>query len=309
MLAEVERDREPLHLDLLRRPGRVGRERRERAPPAVGLRLELEPVRADADDAVHAESRPHVLARAPAHDRDERVAADEPLELGAGLRRRRRVLGPLDDRREHPVEVEEEPRLGRLGRELREEIVWSAGHAGLRYFPGGHNPAVADLDELWIPLVDEPIGGIVDRIVRDDPALAARVETPHRILAFRTFAYIRTGILLGQLLFDHDVPDWDGSESWVDALLRDPAHRAAIEREVRAVADEIASDPQYADDEPHRAGRRRARPLPRLRAGAPRPQRLARSVDLRRRAVALVDETVAGAEQLAGRAPAAPPGR
>ncbi len=107
-----------------------------------------------------------------------------------------------------------------------------------------------DLDELWVPLVDEPIGGIVDRIVRDDPALAALVETPHRILAFRTFAYIRTGILLGQLLFDHDLPDWDGSESWVDTLLRDPAHRAAIEREVRTVAEEIAADPHYSDDEP-----------------------------------------------------------
>ncbi|MFZ0342153.1 MAG: hypothetical protein WAL31_07450 [Gaiellaceae bacterium] len=107
-----------------------------------------------------------------------------------------------------------------------------------------------DLDELWIPLVDEPIGGIVDRIVQDDPVLAAKVETPHRILAFKTFAYIRTGLMLGQLLFEHDIPDWDGSENWVDALLRDPAHRAAIEREVRAVADEIASDPQYADDDP-----------------------------------------------------------
>ena len=109
---------------------------------------------------------------------------------------------------------------------------------------------MAELDEIWIPLVDEPIGRIVDRIVRADPALAALVETPHRILAFRTFAYIRTGILLGRLLFDNDVPGWDGSESWVDALLRDPAHRAAIEREVRAVAEEIASDPEYADDEP-----------------------------------------------------------
>ena len=87
-------------------------------------------------------------------------------------------------------------------------------------------------------------------VLREDPALAARVETPHRILAFKTFAYIRTGLLLGQLLFDHDVPDWDGSENWVDALLREPAHRAAIEREVRAVAEEIAADPQYADDEP-----------------------------------------------------------
>jgi hypothetical protein len=109
---------------------------------------------------------------------------------------------------------------------------------------------VPELDELWFPLVDEPIGRLVDRVVQDDPALAALVETPHRILAFKTFAYIRTGILLGQLLFDHDVPDWDGSENWVDALLRDPAHRAAIEREVRAVAEEIASDPEYAGDEP-----------------------------------------------------------
>lgn len=97
--------------------------------------------------------------------------------------------------------------------------------------------------------MDEPIGGIVDRIVQDDAALAAKVETPHRILAFKTFAYIRIGLLLGQLLFEHDIPDWDGSESWVDALLRDPAHRAAIEREVHAVADEIASDPRYADDD------------------------------------------------------------
>ena len=103
---------------------------------------------------------------------------------------------------------------------------------------------MAELDDVWIPLVDEPIGSIVERILRDDPALAARVETPHRVLAFKTFAYIRTGILLGQLLFEDDIPGWDGSESWVDALLRNPKHRAAIEQEVRAVAEEITADPQ-----------------------------------------------------------------
>ena len=108
---------------------------------------------------------------------------------------------------------------------------------------------MAELDQVWIPLVDEPIGSIVERILRDDPALAAGVETPHRILAFKTFVYIRTGLLLGQLLFEDDIPGWDGSESWVDALLRNPKHRAAIEQEVRAVAEEIATDPQYADEE------------------------------------------------------------
>jgi hypothetical protein len=105
-------------------------------------------------------------------------------------------------------------------------------------------------EEIWLPLVDEPIGGIVAQIQADDPEIERLVGSPRRILAFKTFAYIRTGLLLGQLLFEHDIPAWDGSESWVDALLRDPAHRAAIEREVRTVADEIAADPQYADDEP-----------------------------------------------------------
>jgi hypothetical protein len=105
-------------------------------------------------------------------------------------------------------------------------------------------------EELWIPLVDEPIGAIVQQIVDENPEIATLVESPHRILAFRTFAYIRCGLLLGQLLFDHDVPDYDGSESWIGALLRDPAHHAALTNEVRKVAEEIAADPRYAGEEP-----------------------------------------------------------
>ena len=107
-----------------------------------------------------------------------------------------------------------------------------------------------DLEDLWIPLVDEPIGSIVQQIQDENPDIRKLVESPHRILAFRTFAYIRTGLLLGQLLFDHDVPDYDGSESWVEALLRTPEHHAALTREIRLVAEEIAADPKYADDEP-----------------------------------------------------------
>jgi hypothetical protein len=109
---------------------------------------------------------------------------------------------------------------------------------------------MAENDELWIPLVDEPIGSIVQQIVDENLEIAKLVESPHRILAFRTFAYIRCGLLLGQLLFDHDVPDYDGSESWVEALLKDPAHHDALTNEVRKVAQEIAADPKYADDEP-----------------------------------------------------------
>jgi hypothetical protein len=105
-------------------------------------------------------------------------------------------------------------------------------------------------DDIWIPLVDEPIGGIVERIQRDNPDIRKLVESPNRVLAFRTFAYIRVGVVLGQLLFDNDLPPYDGSDTWVDLLLKDPAHHEALLQEVRAVAEEIAADPKYADDEP-----------------------------------------------------------
>ena len=106
---------------------------------------------------------------------------------------------------------------------------------------------MAGPEEIWFPLVDEPIGSIVEQLQAEDPEIDKLVDSPRKLLAFRTFAYIRCGLLLGQLLFDHDVPAYDGSVSWVEALLRDPAHHAALTREVRAVAEQIVADPQYAD--------------------------------------------------------------
>jgi hypothetical protein len=105
-------------------------------------------------------------------------------------------------------------------------------------------------EEFWIPLVDEPIGAIVDRIQRENPDLATLVASPRRLLAFRTFAYIRVGLLLGQLLFEEDHPPYDGSDTWVDLLLKNPKHAEELEREVRDVAKEIAADQSYAGDEP-----------------------------------------------------------
>jgi hypothetical protein len=105
-------------------------------------------------------------------------------------------------------------------------------------------------DEVWIPLVDEPIGGIVARIQEENPDIDRLVAGPERLLAFRTFAYIRVGLVLGQLLLDEDLDPYNGSDTWIEALLRNPAHRAEVEREVRAVAEEIAADPNYPDDEP-----------------------------------------------------------
>jgi hypothetical protein len=104
-------------------------------------------------------------------------------------------------------------------------------------------------EEIWLPLVDEPIGSIVAQIQEDDPEIERLVGSPRRILAFRTFAYIRVGVKLGELLVDNDVPPYDGSDSWVDLLFRDPKHRAAVAQEVRAVAEEIAADPRYGDEQ------------------------------------------------------------
>ena len=105
-------------------------------------------------------------------------------------------------------------------------------------------------EEIWLPLVDEQIGSIVAQIQADDPEIERLVGSPRRILAFRTFAYIRVGVKLGELLVDNDLPPYDGTDTWVELLLREPAHHAVVAAEVRAVAEEIAADPRYGDDEP-----------------------------------------------------------
>jgi hypothetical protein len=104
-------------------------------------------------------------------------------------------------------------------------------------------------EEFWLPLVDEPIGELVAQIQDGDPELAALAGSPRRQLAFRTFAYIRVGVLLGTLLVDTDV-DTTSASTWVEQLIAEPKNRAAVEEEVRAVGREVAADPEFADEEP-----------------------------------------------------------
>jgi hypothetical protein len=109
---------------------------------------------------------------------------------------------------------------------------------------------MAGSEELWIPLVDEPIGTIVAQIQAEEPEIAKLVDTPRRLLAFKTFAYIRVGVVLGELLVESDVEPYNGSKTWVEKLLQNPEHRARVVEQVRAVAEELASDPRYADETP-----------------------------------------------------------
>ena len=121
--------------------------------------------------------------------------------------------------------------------------------------------------ELWLPLVDEPIGQIVGELEAEDPELKALVSSPEKLLAFRTFSNIRVGIVLGRLLMDDEVEAYDGSQTWVQGLLKNPRHREAIAAEVRAVAEELAE--AEVDDElgPDEATRDRFREFARRELG------------------------------------------
>jgi hypothetical protein len=117
-------------------------------------------------------------------------------------------------------------------------------------------------DELWLPLVDEPIGDIVARIQREYPELAVLAASPRRQLVFRTFASVRVGLILGELLLeDEEAPKGSNPAAWIGTLLRRGEVRARLEEAVRAVGREVASDPSLASgpEWPDEAARRRFR--------------------------------------------------
>lgn len=118
---------------------------------------------------------------------------------------------------------------------------------------------MSDEDEVWLQLVDEPIAAIVAEIEAEDPDLRAFLATPERLLAFRTFANIRVGIVLGRLLVEEEVEAYDGSETWVESLLKNPEHRREIVAEVHAVAEELAQDAEAEGATPDEATRARFR--------------------------------------------------
>jgi hypothetical protein len=121
-------------------------------------------------------------------------------------------------------------------------------------------------DEVWIPLVDEPIGTIVAQIQAEQAEIGELVDSPQRLLAFKTFAYIRVGLVLGELLVENDIEPYNGSEIWIEQLLSNPEYRARVVEEVQTVAEEVARDiPPDAPVGPDEAARERFRDFARRR--------------------------------------------
>jgi hypothetical protein len=127
---------------------------------------------------------------------------------------------------------------------------------------------VSEEDEVWLQLVDEPIAAIVAEIEAEDPELRALVASPEKLLAFRTFANIRVGMVLGRLLMEQEVEAYDGQETWVESLLRNPKHRREIAAEARAVAEELSADDADESLGPDAATRDRFREFARRELGA-----------------------------------------
>jgi hypothetical protein len=105
-------------------------------------------------------------------------------------------------------------------------------------------------EDVWIPLVDEPIGTVVAQIQDEHPEIGELVDTAQRLLAFKTFAYIRVGLLLGELLVENDIDPANGSDTWIEQLLGNPAYKERVVQEVRSVAEQVARDTADDADEP-----------------------------------------------------------
>ena len=71
-------------------------------------------------DPVDADQPPRLLGPPPGDAADQAVALAQPRQRLARRRRHRRLLGPLDDRRQGPVDVGEDRGAGGLGAQRRQ---------------------------------------------------------------------------------------------------------------------------------------------------------------------------------------------
>jgi hypothetical protein len=114
-------------------------------------------------------------------------------------------------------------------------------------------------DEVWIPLVDESIGSIVAELEDENQDIGGLLDSPQKLLAFRTFANIRVGMALGRLLLDRDLAPGAEDEPWVQQLAREPEVRAELVEELREVAEQLSDEDEVEPAEPDAAARERFR--------------------------------------------------
>ena len=114
-------------------------------------------------------------------------------------------------------------------------------------------------DEAWIPLVDESIGEIVTQLESEHVDIRELLDSPQKLLAFRTFANIRVGMVLGRLLVERDLAPGAEDEPWVQQLAREPDVRAELVEELREVAEQLAGESEQDPARPDEAARERFR--------------------------------------------------
>jgi hypothetical protein len=114
-------------------------------------------------------------------------------------------------------------------------------------------------DEVWIPLVDEAIGDIVTQLESEHEDIGGLLDSPQKVLAFRTFANIRAGMVLGRLLVERDLAPGAEDEPWVQQLAREPEVRDELLAELREVAEQLAEEDDAEPAAPDAAARERFR--------------------------------------------------
>jgi hypothetical protein len=114
-------------------------------------------------------------------------------------------------------------------------------------------------EDLWIPLVDEAIGEIIVELEHENPDLQEALDTPQKLLAFRTFANIRVGMVLGRQLVERDLAPGSEGDPWVRQLAAEPEVRAELLDELRDLAQDLADEDEDEAAVPDEAARDRFR--------------------------------------------------
>ena len=116
----MKRDGQPLVLEV--GPLDAGHEPIEARRPGRSRRVALQPVVADEDELRHAHDPARVLSLPAADTGDEGVAAVQAAKLGLRLRWDASVLRTRHDRRERPVDVQEDRGPRRIFGQAGDEI-------------------------------------------------------------------------------------------------------------------------------------------------------------------------------------------